>query len=672
MASEDEEVAALDRVLTRTVLTKDEDLQQLLAKLLPALVQKMATGQPKTRAKVLELLSHINKRVKALPACSLPLLPLLQLAMGNGSSSSSPASPMVASFALVYVEMGQPRAPADEQLQAVPLLLSGVARRPKQHRVVALRVATAALSHLQQAPGGSYSQVVAVTSTTSSSASSSGSSSSSSRAVSAVSLLPTSPEDRALLLSHALKVMLYQRPSSGNMAPPTPLGLANAAAANNAPAAALAAAPPPPGLSSADVALLEEKGVPSQEQLVKLKLGLLGLLGGAAAGMPGNASAAAAGAAGSSRASPSSKAGASAGSSGAGAGSAAASMDVDTQQGQAAAVAAAGAPAAYLSSEELLLVLLAASCDPYEAVARRGADLLQKLVNPDAARPAVDLEGQALVDGLVALLLGDQDPRAPKPAATPAGPALSQRIMQLLVRSFTAAQSFPAAPLVLTACMYGPAASPRLLRLGAEWAAWMFKHAPAHQLRAMAGPLLQRLLAALGLQAADGGEGDAMQVDGAPPAAGGSVVGLAGSSEARGHVFSALAQLTQRLPDLFQSDTTLASRLFAALGAEPPGSRTALQEALGGLAAAMGAGIQATAGAAGTAAATAASAAAAGSGDLPASKVEELEKLLLSSIGSDQAAVRLCAAQWANKLFLGATCPAGMCACLLLVTPSLR
>jgi hypothetical protein len=72
---------------------------------------------------VLELLSHINKRVKALPGCSLPLLPLLQLAVGGGSSSSSssatPPSPMVASFALVYVEMGQPWSPPEEQLQAV-------------------------------------------------------------------------------------------------------------------------------------------------------------------------------------------------------------------------------------------------------------------------------------------------------------------------------------------------------------------------------------------------------------------------------------------------------------------------------------------------------------------------------------------------------------------------
>jgi hypothetical protein len=73
---------------------------------------------------------------------------------------------------------------------------------------------------------------------------------------------------------------------------------------------------------------------------------------------------------------------------------------------------------------------------------------------------------------------------------------------------------FPAAPLVLSACMYGPSASPRLLRLGAEWAAWMFKHAPAHQLRAMAGPLLQRLLGALGLsaEAAADGQGEDMQV----------------------------------------------------------------------------------------------------------------------------------------------------------------
>jgi hypothetical protein len=280
----------------------------------------------------------------------------------------------------------------------VPLLLSGISKRAQQHRAVALRVATAALSMLQQAPGGSYSQVIAKTIS---------SSSSSSKPVRAVSLLPPAAEDRAMLLSHALKVMLYQRPSSGSRAPPTPLGLANAAAAaagSNAPASAAAAAavPPPAGLSTADVALLEEKGVSSQDQLVALKLGLLALLGGAAAGMPGNApavnaAAAAAAAAGATAAGVPSNApavsaasaaaagvavgngsgtgsGAAAGSSNGGAsgGGDGAAMDVDSQAGEgAAATAAAGVPSAgYLSSEELLLVLLAASCDPYEAVAR--------------------------------------------------------------------------------------------------------------------------------------------------------------------------------------------------------------------------------------------------------------------------------------------------------------
>lgn len=62
---------------------------------------------------VLELLNHINKRVKALPSTQLPLLPLVRLAL-DGS-----AGPMVRSFALVYVEMAQPRAPPQQQLEAV-------------------------------------------------------------------------------------------------------------------------------------------------------------------------------------------------------------------------------------------------------------------------------------------------------------------------------------------------------------------------------------------------------------------------------------------------------------------------------------------------------------------------------------------------------------------------
>lgn len=240
----------------------------------------------------------------------------------------------------------------------MPLLLSGLSKRTPQHQAVALRVVTQALSSLQPAPGGSYSQVTVP---------------GCSSPVNAVNLIPVDPVDRQLFLRHALKLLLYQRPSSGGRALiQTPLGLANAATAAMPAAAAAAAATADalraqPGLSGADVAALEEKGVPHQEVLIKQKLGLLSLLAAAAAGMPGNAVAAAEAAA---------AAAATAGGSNAPAAAADATEGMDVDQPAAAAAARDGtngsssSTGVFLTSEELLLPLLAASCDPYEAVAR--------------------------------------------------------------------------------------------------------------------------------------------------------------------------------------------------------------------------------------------------------------------------------------------------------------
>lgn len=49
----------------------------------------------------------------------------------------------------------------------------------------------------------------------------------------------------------------------------------------------------------------------------------------------------------------------------------------------------------------LLLLLHVLAC-------RRGGDLLLKLINPDAAKPAADLEQPELLQALMKLLLGDQ------------------------------------------------------------------------------------------------------------------------------------------------------------------------------------------------------------------------------------------------------------------------
>jgi hypothetical protein len=254
----------------------------------------------------------------------------------------------------------------------VPLLLNGLAARPSQQQAVALRVASTALSQLQAAAGGTYGQVKVP---------------GSSSFLDALSLLPAAPVDRQLLLGQALKLMLYQRPSSATRpVVATPLGLASAAAAAAAdPAAASAAAaaagPPPAGLSAADVKMIQEKGVPTQEQLSKQKLGMLCLLAAAAAAMPGNAAAAAGGS--SSSSVPLAHAAAAQDTMGtaveqqqqqqqrqqSGTAVAAAAADC-TASGSSSGSSANGRASGYLTSEELLLPLLAASCDPYEAVSR--------------------------------------------------------------------------------------------------------------------------------------------------------------------------------------------------------------------------------------------------------------------------------------------------------------
>lgn len=66
-----------------------------------------------------------------------------------------------------------------------------------------------------------------------------------------------------------------------------------------------------------------------------------------------------------------------------------------------------------------------------------------------------------------------------------------------------------------------------------------------------------------------------------------------------------------------QDNTHLAGRLFGALSVEAPGSRTALQEALGAMAGALAAGIQR------------------GEQADPA-KLQEIEELLMSSINTEQ------------------------------------
>eukprot|EP00897_Mesotaenium_endlicherianum_P005671 jgi/Mesen1/5131/ME000255S04109 len=160
-----EEAVTLDRLLTRLALTENDNLEKVLAKLLPFTIMRLGSPHQTSRTKVMEMLAHINKRVREQPHIALPLRDLLALYTSKQEQPQLPAQgqqqqgqqqqqpPMVRNFALVYAEMAFERAPTDDQLAVLPQLLEGVAERSQPHADILLRCAGLGVEHFGSRAG---------------------------------------------------------------------------------------------------------------------------------------------------------------------------------------------------------------------------------------------------------------------------------------------------------------------------------------------------------------------------------------------------------------------------------------------------------------------------------------------------------------------------------------
>uniref|UniRef100_A0A2N9FXH9 Proteasome component Ecm29 N-terminal domain-containing protein n=1 Tax=Fagus sylvatica TaxID=28930 RepID=A0A2N9FXH9_FAGSY len=161
----------LDRMLTRLALCDDSKLQPLLSKLLPLTISSLSSQSLAVRKKwvmpnrvivllagwrnwfgkcssavwnlaplclmwVLEILSHVNKRVKHHLEIGLPLLELWKM------YSEANAAPMVRNFCIVYIEMAFERVQVKEKEELAPMLLVNISKLPLQHQEIILRIAT--------------------------------------------------------------------------------------------------------------------------------------------------------------------------------------------------------------------------------------------------------------------------------------------------------------------------------------------------------------------------------------------------------------------------------------------------------------------------------------------------------------------------------------------------
>ncbi|KAK3816198.1 MAG: proteasome stabiliser-domain-containing protein [Benniella sp.] len=138
----------LDNVELRFALAEsDAQLEKTLNTFLCPILLKLASPAENVRAKVIGILTHINKRVRPKPSIKLPVTALLQ-------QFSTSSSLLVKNFALIYIEMGYERLPSEEKLSALPQLIKEIARRPVVQQTTLVHMILPSLSSVKQYDDG--------------------------------------------------------------------------------------------------------------------------------------------------------------------------------------------------------------------------------------------------------------------------------------------------------------------------------------------------------------------------------------------------------------------------------------------------------------------------------------------------------------------------------------
>lgn len=120
----EQEIAVLDRVIHRLVVTEDGKLSAVLDKLLPKLLRKL-NDAPAVRGKVIDALSHVSKRARPNSSITLPCTEMLAVCREVLPSS------FTFNFTLTFLEMAVPRLPPADQGVVAAQIANGISRLPR-------------------------------------------------------------------------------------------------------------------------------------------------------------------------------------------------------------------------------------------------------------------------------------------------------------------------------------------------------------------------------------------------------------------------------------------------------------------------------------------------------------------------------------------------------------
>ncbi|XP_045070408.1 proteasome adapter and scaffold protein ECM29 isoform X2 [Coregonus clupeaformis] len=247
MAAQDE-LNQLERVFLRLGHAEtDDQLQDIISKFLPPVLLKLSSVQEGVRKKVMELLVHLNKRIKSRPLIQLPVETLLVQYQDPAAAS------FVTNFTIIYIKMGYPRLEVGKQCELAPTLLTAMEGKPEPQQDSLMHLLIPSLFHMKYPKASSNSSKMA-----------------------APFILIEKPKTVQLLLEFMLDVLLMPYGFVLNEPPTRPAPSSPQGSSGPGAAAAGQGLPqPPPGMSVYAAKRVIGEAQWSPEQLEQCKLGIV-------------------------------------------------------------------------------------------------------------------------------------------------------------------------------------------------------------------------------------------------------------------------------------------------------------------------------------------------------------------------------------------------------------
>uniref|UniRef100_A0A3B3YWF8 Ecm29 proteasome adaptor and scaffold n=1 Tax=Poecilia mexicana TaxID=48701 RepID=A0A3B3YWF8_9TELE len=134
----------LERVFLRLGHAEtDDQLQDIISKFLPPVLLKLSSVQEGVRKKVMELLVHLNKRIKSRPKIQLPVETLLVQYQDPAAAS------FVTNFTIIYIKMGFPRLEVAKQCELAPTLITAMEGKPQPQQDSLMHLLIPTLYHMK-------------------------------------------------------------------------------------------------------------------------------------------------------------------------------------------------------------------------------------------------------------------------------------------------------------------------------------------------------------------------------------------------------------------------------------------------------------------------------------------------------------------------------------------